>query len=569
MLDWSYELLPEAEQRLLHHLAIFSGGFTVEAAAAVVNDAAGDPASVIEGIGNLVSKSLVTLDRDVSARWHLLETTRVYALGKLADAGETWLAARRHAEYCLALFAPIGSAGQLQAALDDFERFRVEVDNLRAALNWAFSPGGDGDLGVTLAATVTDFWIAASLVPEACEWAGKALARIGNLVDTRHEMALQFDLGTSLLLINGMDDQVREALTRALVLARKFADFDYLQRATHYPWLYSIRRSALDDALALARQFEKVAGFGDAQSRAVVDFWVGITQVYRGAHPEALERVRRAIEQYPADYRRRDMIRFVFGLSATGASRIAISTLARGLLDTAVRSGVDAVEQARGTNSPVMLCVNLAWTAGFVFPCLGEIELTVRYNNELVEHASRHALGPFIALGLCVRGDVAIGRGDVDGGLDLLRRGLTGLRDASYELYYPFFQARRAAALGVIGRIDEGLAEIDAALRFAEETGNRLYQPETLRSKGQLLALRNPDDWAAEECLHVGLEVAREQDALFWELRLAMSLARLRAAQHRHAEARQILAPVYARFTEGFTAPDLRAAKAFLDELPR
>ena len=352
VLDWSHALLPEAEQRLLHHLAIFSGGFTVEAAAAVVNDAAGDPASVIEGISNLVSKSLVTLDRDVSARWHLLETTRVYALGKLADAGETWLAARRHAEYCLALFAPIGSAGQLQAALDDFERFRVEVDNLRAALNWAFSPGGDGDLGVTLAATVTDFWIAASLVPEACEWAGKALARIGNLVDTRHEMALQFDLGTSLLLINGMDDQVREALTRALVLARKFADFDYLQRATHYPWLYSIRRSALDDALALARQFEKVAGFGDAQSRAVVDFWVGITQVYRGAHPEALERVRRAIEQYPADYRRRDMIRFVFGLSATGASRIAISTLARGLLDTAVRSGVDAVEQARGTTLP-------------------------------------------------------------------------------------------------------------------------------------------------------------------------------------------------------------------------
>ena len=100
-----------------------------------------------------------------------------------------------------------------------------------------------------------------------------------------------------------MDDDARMALSRALTLAREFADFDYQQRAMHHLWLFSVRTSALDDALVLARQFEEIAGFGDAQSRAVVDFWAGLTQVYRGAHREAIERVQRAIEQYPTDSR--------------------------------------------------------------------------------------------------------------------------------------------------------------------------------------------------------------------------------------------------------------------------
>jgi len=135
-------------------------------------------------------------------------------------------------------------------------------------------------------------------------------------------------------------------------------------------------------------------------------------------------------------------------------------------------------------------------------------------------------------------------------------------------LYYPSFLVELAIALGALGRIDDGVAEIDDALRFAAQTGNRLFVPESFRVKAELFALRDPGDPVAEDCLHRGLKAARAQDALFWELRLAASLARLRMAQSRHGEARQILAPVYDRFTEGFSAPDLRAAKALLDELP-
>ena len=121
VLDWSYELLSEAEQHLLRHLAIFSGGFTVDAAAAVVNDGVVDPSSVMEGIANLVAKSLVVLDRDTASRWYLLETIRAYALEKLAGHGERERAARRHAAYFRDLF-PRSASGIQCAAVSADER---------------------------------------------------------------------------------------------------------------------------------------------------------------------------------------------------------------------------------------------------------------------------------------------------------------------------------------------------------------------------------------------------------------------------------------------------------------
>jgi predicted ATPase len=129
-----------------------------------------------------------------------------------------------------------------------------------------------------------------------------------------------------------------------------------------------------------------------------------------------------------------------------------------------------------------------------------------------------------------------------------------------------------ALAEGVagLGRLSEALAAVDQALAKADAGGERYYVPELLRIKGELLLRETGDECvaAAENCFDRALTVAREQDALFWELRGALSLARLRTRQDRPDEARQILAPVYDRFTEGFETADLRAARAMLESLP-
>ena len=249
------------------------------------------------------------------------------------------------------------------------------------------------------------------------------------------------------------------------------------------------------------------------------------------------------------------------------AGQVAVSLLACGLLDTASRSAARSAEQARDVSHPAVISVASARVAGYIFLSLGELEIAERYANELIDHAAIRGLHPLYAIGFCVRGSVAVKRADPAAGVDLLRRGLTDMRGTSYQLYYPFFLAELAAGLGALGRVEESLVEIDAALGFAAQTGNRWFVPEALRIKGHLLARRDPGDAAIEACFVEGAAMARAQGALFWELRNAVALARLRAAQERGGDARDILLPVYGRFVEGFDTPDLCAARAFLDEL--
>ncbi len=179
-LDWSYELLPEPEQCLLRSLAIFAGGFTLEAATAVASkDDYGAPA-VVESIANLVAKSLLTFDGSMSpGRGRLLETTRAYAFEKLGESGEAERVARRHAEFFRDFFTSIETGSKIEAAAEDLARYRQEIDNVRGALDWAFSPAGDPAIGIVLAAEYAWVWLNLSLFFECGERAGQALEALG------------------------------------------------------------------------------------------------------------------------------------------------------------------------------------------------------------------------------------------------------------------------------------------------------------------------------------------------------------------------------------------------------
>ena len=149
-----------------------------------------------------------------------------------------------------------------------------------------------------------------------------------------------------------------------------------------------------------------------------------------------------------------------------------------------------------------------------------------------------------------------------------MRQGLAAGLTAGDTLFQPYHLSLLAEAYGASGHPEEGLHALTEALAVMDTTEARFYAAELYRLKGALLLQQAvPDAAQAEACFHQALDVARQHQAKSWELRAATSLARLWQQQDKHAEARELLAPVYGWFTEGFDTADLQEAKALLDEL--
>jgi predicted ATPase len=174
-LDWSYQLLEEAERKLLRRLAVFAGDFSIEAAVAVAGDL---PAPlIVDHIANLVAKSLVVADRrDETVQYRLLDTTRLYAFEKLRSAGELPEIARRHAEYYRGVFAHADADSESLSPAEWLAIHGRHLDNVRAALDWAFSSDGDPQIGVALTVAVVPLWVQLSLTSECRERVERALA---------------------------------------------------------------------------------------------------------------------------------------------------------------------------------------------------------------------------------------------------------------------------------------------------------------------------------------------------------------------------------------------------------
>jgi predicted ATPase/DNA-binding winged helix-turn-helix (wHTH) protein len=221
-LDWSYDLLGEDERVVLQRLAVFPGGFTVEAACAVASDANIDEFAVVDCLSQLVVRSLLIADTSTGAtRYRLLETTRAYAREKLIEAAEAAAIARRHAEHFYKVF---------ERAPDDFLRlpdarlralYGSELEDVRTALDWSFDSAGDAALGIRLAGTSGPFWGMLGLFSEGARRAETALARVQPDTPESDQALLLRQLGR---LIDENPIRARPVFERAAALYRRIGD---------------------------------------------------------------------------------------------------------------------------------------------------------------------------------------------------------------------------------------------------------------------------------------------------------------------------------------------------------
>jgi tetratricopeptide (TPR) repeat protein len=152
--------------------------------------------------------------------------------------------------------------------------------------------------------------------------------------------------------------------------------------------------------------------------------------------------------------------------------------------------------------------------------------------------------------------------------VEMIEGGLVAFRTMGSKAFIPFFLSHLARAQSELGQLEEAWRSIREAIRTVDTTKERWFEAEVLRIAGEL-ALKSPETNAAKAVSYFerALAVARAQQARSWELRAAMSLARLWRGQGRRADAHDLLAPVYGWFIEGFDTLDLKEAKALLDEL--
>ena len=249
----------------------------------------------------------------------------------------------------------------------------------------------------------------------------------------------------------------------------------------------------------------------------------------------------------------------------TSQTNLGIVLFCLGFPDQALAQSSAATAEARRLAHPSSLAGS--WASGAILLSLiGDSAALDERVDRLVEVATEQGFPHYRAEGTIYRGWGKVKNGNVAEGLLLLRSGASAYRATGAVSWVPYYIALLAAACEISGRVEEGLALLDEALQISERTGEHWFLAELSRRKGQLL-LRQGNTKAAEELYRAALSIAVEQEAKLWELRATVSLAPLLCHQGRRAEARDLLAPVFGWFAEGFDTPDLTDAKALLGEL--
>jgi predicted ATPase/DNA-binding winged helix-turn-helix (wHTH) protein len=572
VVDWSYGLLSEFEQRFFRALGIFAGGFTVEAAGAVAIDAANTRVDAIDCLADLLAKSLVVADvSGTEPRFRLLDTTRAYTIEKLDERGEREQIARHHAEYYRKLFERAEDEAAVRSTGEWLAAYAREIDNLRVALDWTLSPRGDEAIGIALTVASVPLWLRLSLLGECRERADRALAAIDRVADPEPgtEMLLRAALGMCLMYTRGPVGEAESIWGRVLELAERIGDTGYQLRALYGLWLYKFLICEFRVALELSEKFRQVA-----EHRAITaeiptaDRMASITLHFLGDQAPACIYAERALSAPVLGNRNFRTTHYGTDQRVGPSVFLARALWLRGLPDQAMKTVLANVEEAANVGHANSTCIALADGACLISILVDDIAGAERFAAMLADCAEKHALGVWRTYALAVRGRLLIRR-DPSEGARLLRSALTELQKAPYDVRFTLYSAWLAETLDKAGRPSEALVAVDNALRRAESTDERWFFPELLRVRGNLMIQEGTSGAteAASDCFSRSLNWAQKQKVLSWELRTTMDLTRLRLADIGLAQARLLLQSVYGRFSEGFQTGDLVAARRLLAEL--
>ncbi|HWI28460.1 MAG TPA: adenylate/guanylate cyclase domain-containing protein [Stellaceae bacterium] len=406
---------------------------------------------------------------------------------------------------------------------------------------------------------------------EAMAHFSRGLAGLKGLPETperrRQELALQLAFGPAVFSLKGFSaPQARAAYERARTLAADLGDDRARFAAVWGCWLsgHNLTDSLAGEVGSLSDELSRVAeGLGDPALRLQAHHSAWATMMSQGRLAAVREHVRQGLLLYDRDQHRHHAL--VYGghdPGVCGYGQGAVALWFLGYPDAAARSVRDGLDLAATLSYPPSLGHALMW--GGVVHCLRrDLAIALDFGERLIALGNEHRLQLYQAVGGIIHGWALATAGRVEEGLPELRQAVAAYGAAAKIMLGLYTTMLAEAELGA-GSPAEALRQLEAAERRAI-VGEPFWRTDILRRKAELLAAQ--DAAAAEPLLQASLDLAREQQAKSLELRAVSGLARLRAAQGRHEDARAALAPILGWFTEGFDTPDLKDAATLLASL--
>ena len=424
---------------------------------------------------------------------------------------------------------------------------------------------------------------------EAINHLTQGLTVLQTLPDTparaQHELMFQITLGAPLISSKGWTaPELGTAYSRAYELCQQLGENQQLFPVLYYMQMFYGIRAELTTAWELGEKLLSLAQHvQDLELRLVADFVLGYLAMYRGELASARAHCEQNRARY--DLQQHQHLAFVYGQDMGVSSLFFAAHILwlQGYPDQALTTVSDAFTLAQDVNHPFSQVV--AQTHKGFIHLYRRDAAALQESVQAVLPFSTELEFPGIAFWVTLtQGWVRTVHSADPEGIALLREGCAAFQAMGMEICRPQFLAFLAEGYGAIGRPEDGLQSVAEALALVDQTGERWYEAELYRLKGELLLsndergmmnderrtgqVESPHHSAeAEACFHTALDVARQQEAKSWELRAATSLARLWQTQGKQDKAHDLLAPVYHWFTEGFDTADLKDTKALLDAL--
>lgn len=391
------------------------------------------------------------------------------------------------------------------------------------------------------------------------------------VLDARLRLHLNMAYGLAAIVTVRLPiDKTRIVLTEALDIAEQLNDGHARLWAIYGLWLLHFYTGQIRAALPFAeRQSVVASSVGEPFGLVIADRLIGNTLQHSGDHSRAIDYFERVIARSVLPTARQQPFFFQTDQRAHARALLSRALLMRGLLDQAAEQARISLEEANATHNELSICLSLKYGYCPVALMTGNFKEAERSIARLSEITNSLNAQFWKSAARYLEGKLLIERGEFAAGTALLRAEHNASERTGWKDCYPEYLGVFAQGLAGLGRFPEALTAINQALDEAEHGGERYYLAELLRLKGEICLAKSGDESVADvdDCFHAALKVARDQGGLLVELRVATSIARWRIHQRRSDDGREVLAPVYARFVEGFNTAHLSTARALLAQM--